>query len=388
MRKPDPQEAPMHLPAILILILLSAAPDSARAQSDRVIATEAGPVRVETVARGLEHPWALAFLPDGRFLVTERPGRLRVVAANGEIAPPVAGVPTVFARGQGGLLDVALAPDFATSRVVYLSYAEPGPNNRAGTTVARGRLNADASALEDTGVIFRQEPKVEGANHFGSRLVFARDGTLFIALGERYKFEPAQDLGNHLGTIVRINPDGSAPADNPFVNRQGAWPEIWSYGHRNIQAATLHPLTGALWVAEMGPRGGDELNRPMAGGNHGWPLVSWGTHYDLTPIPAPSTRPDLAGSVHHWTPSIAPSGMTVYTGDLFPAWRGSLLIGALRGAAILRVTLNGEAFASEERIGIGARVRDVRQGPDGAVHLLTDESRGRLLRLIPAKGQP
>jgi aldose sugar dehydrogenase len=360
----------------------------AHAQENRVqtVTSQTGKVRIETIARGLEHPWGLAFLPDGRMLVTERPGRLRVVSKEGQISEPLSGVPRVFARGQGGLLDVALAPDFASSRLVYLTYAEPGEGGTAGTAVARGRLNDAATGLDNLQVIFRQQPKVEGPNHFGSRLVFTPDGKLFVTLAERFKFDPAQDLSNHLGSIVRINLDGTVPNDNPFVGRQNARPEIWSYGHRNIQAATLHPQTGALWVAEMGPRGGDELTRPEAGKNYGWPEVSWGRHYDGRDIPDPPTRPNFAGSIHQWTPVISPSGMTVYSGDVFPAWRGSLLIGGLSASAIVRVTLDGEKVTGEDRINLNARVRDVRQGPDGAVYALTDADSGRLVRLTPDDG--
>lgn len=373
----------MRLTAVLLLAALSGIPDAAPAQPDRPIVPEAGTVQIETLAQGLEHPWALAVLPDGRFLITERPGRLRVVSRGGAIAEPVAGVPAVFAHGQGGLLDVALAPNFETSRLIYMSYAEPGANDTAGTAVARGRINTTLSAIENLEVIFRQEPKVSGGNHFGARLVFRRDGTLFVTLGERFRFAPAQDPRNHLGSIVRINPDGTPPRDNPRIDQHQARPETWSYGHRNIQAAALHPETGALWIAEMGPRGGDELNQPEGGKNYGWPLVSWGTHYDLTKIPEPPTRPDLAASVYHWIPSIAPSGMVIYSGSLFPHWRGSMLIGGLRAAAVVRVTMNGESVINEERIRIGARVRDVREGQDGSVYLLTDETRGKLLRLTP-----
>lgn len=364
--------------AIAALIAAALTPPATAQQ--RTIATQQGAVTVETVARGLEHPWALAFLPDGRMLVTERAGRLRMVSGDGKISPPLQGVPKVYARGQGGLLDVALAPDFSSSRVLYLSFAEPGPGG-AGTAVARARLAEDR--IENVDVIFRQEPKVDGNLHFGSRLVFDRDGKLYVAMAERFKFDPAQDLSNHLGKIVRINPDGSAPPDNPFAQRSGVKPEIWSYGHRNIQAAALHPQTGALWIAEMGPMGGDELTIPKAGINYGWPLVSKGRHYDGRPIPDPDTRPDLGQSIYYWTPVIAPSGMTFYTGEMFPQWRGNVLIGGLVAQGIVRLTLDGETVASEERISLGARIRDVRQGPDGAIYALTDEDRGRLLRLVP-----
>jgi aldose sugar dehydrogenase len=267
--------------------------------------------------------------------------------------------------------------------MVYLSYAEPGEGG-AGTAIARGQLNAAQTALENVQVIFRQQPKVSGGQHFGSRLVFARDGTLFVTMGERFKFEPAQDLSSHLGKIVRINRDGSVPRDNPFVSRSDARPEIWSYGHRNSQGAAINPRTGVLWEIEHGPRGGDELNIPEAAKNYGWPLVSWGVHYSGQAIPKPPTRPDLAQSIYQWTPVISPSGMAFYTADAFPAWRGNLLLGGLSSEAVTRLTLDGDRVTAEERIPIGVRVRDVRQGPDGAVYVLTDESDGALLRLTPA----
>ncbi len=349
------------------------------------IDTGSGAVRVETVAEGLEHPWGLAFLPDGRMLVTERPGRLRIVSPDGTISEAVANVPDVFARGQGGLLDVALDPDFAGNRRIYLSYAEAGEGG-ASTAVARGRLKGNA--LHDVEVIFRQQPKVSGRSHFGSRLAFSADGKLFVTLGERFKFEPAQELSNHLGAIVRINPDGSVPEDNPFVGQPGARPEIWSYGHRNVQAAAIHPETGALWAIEHGPRGGDELNVAEAGRNYGWPLVSWGRHYDGRPIPDPPTRPDLAQSLFQWTPVIAPSGMTFYTGERFPAWQGDLLVGGLVAKAIVRLRQDGDEITEAERIELEARIRDVVEGPQGAIYALTDEERGRILRLTPASSGP
>mgnify|MGYP001084823915 CR=1 FL=1 len=341
-------------------------------------------VDVETVAGGLEHPWGLAFLPGGRMLVTERPGRLRIVSSEGEVSEPMDGVPEVFARGQGGLLDVELDPDFASNRLVYLSFAEPGKGG-ASTAVVRGKLQGNA--FTDGEVIFRQEPKVPRRNHFGSRLAFAPDGNLFVTMGERYKFEPAQDLSNHLGTVARIEPDGSVPPDNPFVDRQGAQPEIWSYGHRNIQAAAIHPDTGELWVIEHGPRGGDEVNIARAGRNYGWPLVSWGQHYDGEDIPDPDTRPDLTGSLYQWTPVIAPSGMTFYSGKLFEQWQGDILVGGLVAEAVVRLEQKGEQVTEAARIGLDARIRDVVQGPDGAVYVLTDHSQGKILRLAPAQEQ-
>jgi glucose/arabinose dehydrogenase len=358
-------------------------PACARAQPQQV-QTSAGPVRVEVLAERLVHPWGMALLPDARLLVTERPGRLRVVSRDGRLSSPLRGVPEVFAQRQGGLLDVALDPEFAANRRVYLSYAEPGARGTAGTAVARGRLATDATALEEVQVIWRQQPKVDGGLHFGSRLVFAPDGRLFVTLGERNEFDPAQDLSGTLGTVVRIEPDGGVPRDNPFVGREGARPEIWSYGHRNIQAAAIHPQSGALWIAEMGPRGGDELNRPEAGRNYGWPLVSWGSHYSGRDIPDPPTRPDLAGPVHQWTPVISPSGMVFYAGDAFPAWRGDMLIGGLSARGIARLRLADRGVQGEERILLGARIRDVEQEPDGAILALTDAENGQVLRLTPA----
>jgi glucose/arabinose dehydrogenase len=383
------QAAPLAVLAALLAVLSGAAcaqdapsrGDGSR--GDRVLDAPSGPVRVETVASGLERPWALEFLPDGRMLVTERPGRLRLVSADGAVSPPLGGVPRVFAEDQGGLLDLALDPDFGRNRLVYMTYSE-GDARAASTAVARGRL--EEGRLDGVQVIFRQEPKVDGGNHFGSRLAFAPDGTLFVGLAERFKFDPAQDLGSHLGKVVRINPDGTVPRDNPFVGRDGVRPEIWSYGHRNIQAAAVHPETGELWEAEHGPRGGDELNVAEAGRNYGWPLVSWGRHYSGEDIPDPPTRPDLAGSVHQWTPVIGASGMEFYTGPLFPGWRGSVLVGGLVSKGIVRLGLDGRRVTGEERLDLGARVREVRQGPDGAVYALTDERDGKLLRLVPAEG--
>jgi len=345
---------------------------------DTMIDTKQGAIKVETVAGGLDHPWGLTFLPDGRMLVTERPGRLRLVAQDGKISEPLKGVPEVFAEGQGGLLDVALDPNFGSNGVVYLSYSELGERG-AGTAVARAKLGDNG--LDDVQVIFRQEPKVDGGNHFGSRLAFSPDGKLFVTLGERFKFAPAQDLGTHLGKVVRINSDGSVPQDNPFVGQKGALPEIWSYGHRNPQGAAIHPETGKLWENEFGPLGGDELNIPAAGANYGWPVVSWGKHYNGTDIPDPPTHPEFADAIYHWNPVISPSGMTFYTADAIPGWKGNLLIGGLSSEAIVRLVLDGEKVTEEERIPMGTRIRDVSQGPDGAVYALTDEGDGKILRL-------
>jgi glucose/arabinose dehydrogenase len=279
-----------------------------------------GGVTAEPVATGLDHPWALAFLPDGHLLVTERPGRLRIVDQDGRVSEPLDGVPKVLARGQGGLLDVTLDPRFADTRLVYLAYAEPGEGGTAGTAVARGRLGD--GRLEDVRVIYRQQPKVEGANHFGSRLVFARDGTLFVTQGDRFNYrDQAQDLASGLGKLVRINPDGSVPRDNPFVGRAGARPEIWSYGHRNIQSAALHPQTGQLWTVEHGARGGDELNRPEAGKNYGWPVITYGVDYSGAKIGQGTSKPGMEQPLYYWDPVIAPSGMVFYTGEAFPDWQ-------------------------------------------------------------------
>src|SRR5690606_35173610 len=366
---------------LVLLAVLGLAPSAWSQQT--LIRTQAGALEVQTVADGFEHPWSIVFLPDGDMLVTERPGRLRRISPDGTTSPPLNGVPEVFARG-GGLLDLALDPDFETTGLVYLSFAEPGDGG-ASTAVARGRLGE--AGLGDVEVIFRQQPKVAHRNHFGGRLVFAPDGTLFVTLGERFQFDPAQNLSDHLGTIVRINPDGSVPDDNPFVDRDGALPEIWSYGHRNLEAAAIHPDTGDLWVAEMGPKGGDELNRPEAGRNYGWPLVSWGNHYDGRRIPDPPTRPELAGSAYQWTPVISPSGMVFNTGGEIAGWRGSMLIGGLSGKAIVRVEIAADGSAAEaERLELGVRIRDVEEGPDGAVYALTDEANGKILRFVPADG--
>jgi len=346
-----------------------------------------GVVRVETVARGLEHPWALEFLPDGRMLVTERPGRVRIVQPDGQVSPPLAGVPRVQAAGQGGLLDVALDPDFARNRVIYLSYAEPGEGGGgAGTAVARARLGD--GRLEDLRVIYRQQPKVEGGNHFGSRLVFAPDGKLFVTQGDRFAYrEEAQNLASDLGKIVRIDPDGSVPPDNPFVGRPNARPEIWSYGHRNVQAAAIDPATGRLWTVEHGARGGDELNHPEAGKNYGWPVITYGVDYSGFRIGEGTANPGMEQPVYYWDPVIAPSGMLFYTGDAFPGWKGSVLVGSLQPGALVRLELRDGRVAREERYrddGLASRIRDVRQGPDGLVYVVTDEGDGRVLRVSPA----
>jgi aldose sugar dehydrogenase len=361
---------------------------AALAQNAERFRTEKGEVVVETVARGLERPWGLAFLPDGRMLVTERPGRVRIVSAQGQVSEPLStpGL-RVAVRGQGGLLDVALDPGFAQNRQVFLSYAEERGEGRAGTSVMRARLNAAGTALEAPRVIFRQEPTHTGRNHWGSRIVFDREGNLFVTLGDRFDLrDQAQNPANHIGKIVRITPDGRPAPNNPYLDREGARPEIWSLGHRNIQAAALHPQTGELWTIEHGARGGDEVNIPKAGKNYGWPIISYGVDYSGAKIGQGTARPGLEQPVYHWDPSIAPSGMTFYTGDKFPAWRGSILTGALASELVSRLETQGNRVTGEERIlrELGERIRDVRQGPDGYVYLLTDASQGRILRLRPA----
>ena len=354
----------------------------------------AAPVKAITVAQGLENPWAMAFLPEGRFLVTERPGRLRVVEADGRLNPPVAGVPAVAATGQGGLLDVVLDSGFAANRTVYVCYAEPAGDGTSGnsTALARARLSDDRTRLEDVRVIFSQRPKVASRLHFGCRIVEAMkggrpDGTLFLALGERFsRMQDAQTLDNHHGKVVRVAKDGRVPPDNPFVGRPGALPEIWSYGHRNPQGATLGP-DGRLWMHEHGPQGGDEINRPEPGLNYGWPVITFGEQYGGGPIGAGITaKAGMEQPLHHWTPSIAPSGMAFLTSDRYgPAWRGSLFVGSLKFQFLNRVELSGTRVVGEERLlsDLGERIRDVRQGPDGYLYVLTDNAKGRLLRLAP-----
>ena len=371
---------PAHFAA---LSLLAGAFPACAQEPQAQFRTRHGPVTVATVASGLRNPWGLAFLPDGRMLVTERPGRLRVVSADGRLSEPLGWVPTVAAVGLGGLLAVALDPDFASNRLVYLSYAEPGDGGQ-GTAVARGRLGA--TSLENVEVIFRQLPKVGGGLHFGSRLVFGRDGMLYVTLGERGRKEMAQDLAVHQGKVIRIRPDGTVPPDNPFVGRAGVRPEIYSHGHRNPQGAALHPETGALWTVAHAARGGDEVNVVRAGLNYGWPVITYGRDYSGLKIGEGTSKASMEQPLHYWDPSIAPSGMAFYTGDRFPAWKGNLFIGSLKFGMVSRLELAGEKVVSEERIleGLRDRVRDVRQGPDGLIYLLTDESAGRILRIEPA----
>lgn len=371
------------------LAAVAASPLAAMAAQTASYPSEHGPLRVSELATGLEHPWSLAILPgDEGLLITERSGRLRWFSPGGEMSAPIAGVPAVYARGQGGLLDVVLAPDFADSRLVYLAYAEETrAGGRAGTAVGRGRLSPDHTALNDFTVIFRQEPKLSSGNHFGARMVFDREGYLFIALGENNQRPTAQDLDKLQGKVVRLHADGAIPADNPFVNREGARPEIWSYGHRNPQGAALHPGTGALWVNEHGPRGGDEINIPQAGRNYGWPLATYGINYNTLPIPeARGERVEGTEAPSYvWRVSPAISGMAFYDSQRFAPWRGNVFIGALKEQELIRLELRGDEVVHEERLlgSRGERIRDVRQAPDGSLYLLTDSARGKLLKVEP-----
>ena len=348
---------------------------------------------IVTIAEGLENPWGLAFLPGGKMLVTERPGRLRVVTADGKLSEPVSGLPRVDARGQGGLLDIALDPNFASNGLIYWSYAEPG-DGMNNTAAARGKfVDGAAPRVEDVKVIYRQRPQLNSTMHFGSRLVFGRDGTLFIAQGDRSITEgrmQSQQLGGLLGKIVRINADGSIPRDNPFVGKPGVRPEIWSIGHRNIQAAALHPTTGELWEVEHGTRGGDEINIARKGKDYGWPTIAYGIEYRGGRITGGITAKEgMEQPVYYWDPVIGPSGMAFYTANLFPAWRGNLFVGGHATNDLVRLELNGERVVGEERLLTDAepriRVRDVRQGPDGALYLLHDAPNGRLVKLVPKR---
>ncbi|SFC39566.1 Glucose/arabinose dehydrogenase, beta-propeller fold [Polaromonas sp. OV174] len=366
------------------------------------LGAQAQTVRPEIVATGLQNPWALAFLAGGRFLVTERPGRLRVVEADGKLGPPIAGLPAIASGGQGGLLDVLLDSDFARNRRLYFCFSEPAASgNGNSTALARASLSADQAQLEEVKVIFSQQPKVASSAHFGCRIVESRapgpsgqaDGKLFLTLGERFsRKDDAQKLDNHLGKVVRINKDGSVPQDNPFVGKPGALPEIWSYGHRNVQGATLAP-DGTLWTNEHGPQGGDEINLPKPGANYGWPVITYGENYGGGKIGEGLTaKAGMEQPLHYWVPSIAPSGMAFLSSERYgKAWRGNLFVGSLKFAYLDRIELSepfGGKVVRESKLlaEVGERIRDVRQGPDGLLYVLTDSSpNGKLIRLLPGK---
>ena len=373
--------------AFAALQTIVAAP-TIRAGQTNAPAAPATPLVVEEVAKGLQNPWGMQFLPDGRILVTERPGRMRIVAKDGRLTAPISGLPLVVQGGQAGLLDVLLAPDFATSGTIYYSFSDPRGLFKNATTVARGTLKLDdnGGAITGSKAVFQQMPAIAGRHHFGSRLAWGKDGTLFITTGDRAsERDSAQDLMSHLGKVIRINADGSVPPDNPFVGRKDAQPEIWSYGHRNLQGAAVHPVTGELWTTEHAARGGDELNIPRAGKNYGWPIITWGTDYDGSKIGEGATKDGLEQPVYYWNPSIGTSGLAFYTGSLFKNWQGNVLAGGLAGMALERLVLDGEKVIASEHLlaDRGERIRDVRQGPDGAVYVLIDDAQGKLLRLSP-----
>jgi glucose/arabinose dehydrogenase len=374
------------VPSLGAIALLACAGVACARDDARVVATQKARVQLTVVTSGLEHPWGIAFLPDGRALVTERPGRLRVVDRAGKASEPLTGVPAVDAVGQGGLLDVALDPDFARNQRIYLSYAEPRGEGTNGTSVVRAKLGE--SGLGEVTVIFRQQPAMASRHHFGSRLVFGRDGNLFVTLGDRNSGrDKVQLLDNHIGKVVRIDRDGKAPADNPYLRQAGALPEIWSVGHRNVQGAALDPATGDLWTDEHGPKGGDELNRTLGGRNYGWPIVTYGVEYSGKPISDRTEAPGLQSPVHYWVPSIATSGLAFYTGTAIPQWQGNVFVGGLKVGELARLELRDGKVVNEERLfvdALGKRIRTVVNGPDGALYLLTDEEDGQLIRVTAA----
>ena len=397
MRYPFPAPVPLALALALSLALSLAAcaqPAASRQPVAAPAASQAPPaasseLQVQVIANGLEHPWAVAPLPDGRFLVTERPGRLRMIGTDGTISAPLAGTPAVFAKGQGGLLDVVLDPDFAGNRRIWLSFAEPGDGGSAGTALATATLG-DAG-LTDLKVLYRQEPKVEGGQHFGSRIAFDGKGHVFVSQGDRGQRPMAQDLAVLQGKLVRLNMDGSVPADNPFVGRTNARPEIFSYGHRNMQGMATDPRTGTLWQSEHGPRGGDEINLPQPGRNYGWPVITHGINYSGLKIPEAEgkAKAGMEPPYHVWEKSPALSGMAFHVGHPQSAWNDSLLLGALVQRSLIRLSLQGDRVVAEERLleDLGKRIRDVRVAADGSVYVLTDEGDGQLLRLVPPKAK-
>jgi aldose sugar dehydrogenase len=368
-------------PIAYLLAYLLATVASASAPSSPQPQHEADPFTLTAIAKGLQNPWGLALLPDGRYLVTERPGRLRLVAKDGTLSEPLGGIPEVYARGQGGLLDVTLSPKFAEDKLVYFSFSEPGEGG-AGTAIGRGKLGE--KALENVEVIWRQTPKVNSPNHWGSRIVFRPDGTLYVTLGDRFNQRPlVQDTSTTIGKVIRINADGSVPKDNPFAGKADAKGEIRSLGHRSSQAATLHPQTNQLWTVEHGARGGDELNHPEAGKNYGWPVITYGIDYSGVKIGEGTEKEGMEQPVYYWDPVIAPSGAVFYTGDAFPDWKGDLFVGSLQPGGLVRLKLEDGKVTKETRY-IGnpkQRVRDIQQGADGLLYIITDSPQGQLIRL-------
>jgi glucose/arabinose dehydrogenase len=372
----------------LALALAFCAQPAAAVITDAPAPAKPSKIKVETFAQGLDHPWGMQFLPDGRLLVTERLGRMRLISKDGKLSSPILeGLPEVAAVGQGGLLDVLLAPDFATSGIIYLSYGEPREGGKNATSVARAKLVPDGKGAkqEDVTVIFRQQPPAASGLHFGSRLMWARDGTLFVTTGERNVLRPqAQNPATDIGKVIRINADGSIPDDNPKL--PGWAPEVWSIGHRNMQGAALRPETGQLYTVEHGAQGGDELNHPEKGKNYGWPIITYGIDYDGTKIGEGTAKQGMEPAVYYWVPSIATSGLAFYTGDLFPDWKGNAFVGGLAGTRVERLVFDGQDVVSHEELLMdeGKRIRDVRSGPDGALWLLTDDT-GEVLRVVPGE---
>lgn len=378
------QQSPSWLRWILIAAFFATG-CSQTAATPKTIETEHYTINTINVADGLSYPWGLAFLPDGTMIVSERVGALRLVTPDGTVQPPLTGVPRVAAVGQGGMLDVALDPNFTASEQIFFSYSEAADGGY-GTAVASARLDIDGNRLVDVKVIFRQLPKSRGGVHFGSRLVFANDGTLFITIGDRGQRDQVQDFQINRGQVIRVNKDGSIPDDNPFVGAAGYRPEVWSYGHRNPQGAALHPTTGDIWTSEHGPAGGDEINLPRRGGNHGWPVIGYGRHYSGNQIGVGHSQQGLEQPAYYWDPSIAPAGMSFYRGDKFPKWRDSLFVGALKYQLVSRLSLKGNDVVGEERIlqELDVRIRNVQEGPDGYLYILTDSRNGQIIRLEPA----
>ncbi len=375
-----------YILVIFISLLTCSLWNGASLSAKTLIPTKHYTLRLQAITSDLDHPWGLAYLPDNRFLVTERSGLLRIVSANGTLSDPISGLPEIIAEGQGGLLDIALSPNFSESGLIYFTYSEPGPGG-SGTALARAILDLPTMSLKDVRVLFSQQPKSDDGRHFGSRIVIARDGNLFITTGDRGQREQVQNPKINRGQIIRVKPDGTIPKDNPFFGRPSHRPEVWSMGHRNPQGAALHPTTGELWTVEHGARGGDEINIPRAGRNYGWPVISYGRHYSRLKIGEGTHKEGMEQPIYYWDPSIAPSGMTFYTGAVFPAWKDNLFIGALKDRMLVRLILHGEKVVNEERIltDLDERIRDVRQGPDGYLYILTDSPDGQLIRLTLQK---